>query len=87
MIEPTIAIKATKPTVRPTAPPVPSPPLLLFLTPKPLCEFGGAVGVTVTVRTSPVVVKMEMTGVGVHEDVVDLDVVAAWLAEACGELA
>lgn len=85
---PTIAIRATKPMVRPTAPPVPSPPPLLFLTPNPLCEFGGAVGVTVTVRTSPVVVKMEMTGVAVHVEDVEIDsdvAVEAWLVvDACG---
>lgn len=75
MIAPMIAIRATRPIVRPTAPPVPSPPLPLFLTPNPLCEFGGAVGVTVTVRTWPVVVKTEMTGVGVHVE--DLNVVVS----------
>ncbi len=85
---PTIPIRATKPMVRPTAPPVPSPPPLLLLTSNPLCEFGGAVGVTVTVLTSPVVVKMEMMGVGDHDEDVEADVVdtEASLAEAYGKL-
>jgi hypothetical protein len=77
MIAPTIAIRATRPTVRPTAPPVPSLLLPPFLIPNPLCELGGAVGVTVTVRTWPVVVKTEMTGVGVHVE--DLDGVVSVL--------
>lgn len=60
--------------MRPTAPPVLMPPLLVvsaFATP-PLtfCEevVGGVVGVTVTVLTWPVTVSREMTGVGVHVD-------------------
>jgi hypothetical protein len=89
MMAPTIAIRATKPIVNPTAPPVFSPLPLLFFTPNPLCEFGGAVGVTVTVRTSPVVVKIETMGVGVHvvdveeDSVVDME---AWLVVDAGSL-
>jgi hypothetical protein len=72
IIEHMSATRATKPTVRPTAPPVLSPPLPLFrATPVRLCEFGGTVGVTVTVRTCPVTVSSDVTGVGVHVDVAD----------------
>jgi len=76
MIEHTKATRATKPTVRPTAAPVPSPPPPLFLEiGERLCEFGGTVGVTVTVRTSPVTVSSDTTGVGVHVDVEEDEVV------------
>lgn len=68
-----IAIKATRPIVRPTAPPVVNPPLL-FETDELLLEFGGAVGVTVTVRTCPVIVSRDMIGVGVHVELVEPDV-------------
>lgn len=72
IIEHTRATRATKPTVRPTAPPVLSPLLPLFLAaPVRLCELGGTVGVTVTVRTCPVTVSSDVTGVGVHVDVED----------------
>ena len=58
--------------MRPTAAPVPIPPPPLFLeTALSLCEFGGTVGVTVTVRTCPVTVSSDVTGVGVHIDVED----------------
>jgi hypothetical protein len=74
IIEHMSATRATKPTVRPTAPPVLSPPLPFFrATPVKLCEFGGTVGVTVTVRTCPVTVSSDVTGVGVHVDVEDED--------------
>jgi hypothetical protein len=67
MIEQTRTANATKPTVRPTAPPVPSPLLfLLVVIPLEIEEAGGMVGVTVTVLTWPVTVSREVTGVGVH---------------------
>ena len=70
IIEHTSATRATKPTVRPTAPPVLSPlPPAFRETPVRLWEFGGAVGVTVTVRTCPVTVSSDVMGVGVHVDV------------------
>lgn len=63
------ATRATKPTVKPTAPPTLSPlPLLFFDTFGRLAEFGGAVGVMVTVITSPVTVSSDVTGVGIHVD-------------------
>jgi len=74
MIAPIIATNATKPIVNPTAPPVLSPPLFFLVTICPcpsFGEFGGAVGVTVTVRTCPVIVSSDMIGVGVH--VIDVD--------------
>lgn len=54
--------------MRPTAAPVPSPPLLLlsFVIAVELPEVGGTVGVTVTVRIWPVTVSSEVTGVGVQ---------------------
>jgi len=61
-----MATRATRPIVRPTAPPVLSPPLLACLIPVWLCDVGGTVGVTVTVLTWPVTVSREVTGVGVH---------------------
>jgi hypothetical protein len=67
-----IATKATNPTVSPTAPPVDNPPLLLFETVELLCEFGGAVGVTVTVRTCPVMVSSDIIGVAVQVELVSL---------------
>lgn len=72
-----IATRATKPTVNPTAAPVLNPFPLLFFSEigARFCEFGGTVGVTVTVRTSPVVVNTDTTGVGVQvedDDVVSL---------------
>jgi len=67
-----MATNATNPTVSPTAPPVDNPPLLLFETVELLCEFGGAVGVTVTVRTCPVIVSRDMIGVGVQVELVSL---------------
>lgn len=66
-----IAIKATKPIVRPTAPPVVKPPPLLFETDDSLDALGGEVGVTVTVRTCPVIVSRDMTGVGVQVELVE----------------
>lgn len=77
-----VPINTTNPIVRPTAPPVLMPPLLsvlAFATP-PFTFWGevvgGVVGVTVTVRTWPVTVSREMTGVGVHvgelDEVVDV---------------
>lgn len=72
-----IATNATSPIVSPTAPPVPSPPPLPFFagaSPLVACAFGGTVGVTVTVRTWPVMVSKDVTGVGVHvEDVEAVD--------------
>lgn len=68
MMAQTIAASATRPMVRPTAAPVLSP-LLLFLPcviPTALPALGGVVGVTVTVRTWPVTVSRDVTGVGVH---------------------
>lgn len=62
---PTIAISATRPTVIPTAEPAPKPPCDLDVS---LCTLGGAVGVMVIVRTSPVMVCREMVGVGIHVD-------------------
>lgn len=62
-----MATKATRPTVSPTAAPVESPLLSLdFLIALELPEFGGTVGVTVTVRTWPVTVSRDVTGVGVQ---------------------
>jgi len=80
IIEQMIATRATRPIVRPTAPPVLIPPSF-FLTDAPLrlAEFGGMVGVTVTVLTWPVTVSRDTTGVGVHviddedEDVEELE--------------
>jgi len=64
-----MATSATRPMVRPTAPPVLSPPLFLFFViPTALPEVGGTVGVTVTVRICPVTVSSEVMGVGVHVD-------------------
>lgn len=65
-----MATRATRPIVRPTAAPVLSPLLLLlpFVIPTALPAFGGVVGVTVTVRTCPVTVSRDVTGVGVHVD-------------------
>ena len=56
-----------------TAPPVPSPPPPLFagVSSFVACAFGGTVGVTVTVRTWPVMVSRDVTGVGVHVEDVD----------------
>jgi len=74
-----MATRATRPTVRPTAPPVlsPPPPPLLFLTSVRLDALGGTVGVTVTVFSWPVTVSSDMTGVAVHvedeDDVVDVE--------------
>lgn len=70
MIEQTRATRATRPMVRPTAAPVVSPPLLDvdFSIDAEFCEFGGTVGVTVIVRTCPVTVSRDKTGVGVHVD-------------------
>lgn len=60
----TILAAATRPTARPTAPPVPRPPLsLLELTPSMLGELVEALGMIVTVRTCPVMVSSEMIGV------------------------
>lgn len=51
--------------VRPTAAPVDNPPLLvLFGNKLEFCESGGCVGVNVTVRTCPVTVSSDTTGVG-----------------------
>lgn len=71
-----MATRATRPTVRPTAPPVLIPELLwLFVTPPEFAELGGTVGVTVTVLTSPVTVSRKVDGVGVHvEELEDEDV-------------
>jgi hypothetical protein len=66
----TMATRATRPTVRPTAAPILRPPALFRETPVKLCALGGTVGVTVTVLTCPVTVSRDATGVGVHEDVV-----------------
>lgn len=72
IIEHIRATRATRPTVRPTAAPVLSPPPPLFLEiAVTLCELGGTVGVTVTVLTCPVTVSSDVTGVGVHVDVED----------------
>lgn len=67
MIAQTRATSATKPIVRPTAPPVLSPPLLCLEDIEAvLGEFGGAVGVTVTVTGDPEIVESCVIGVGVH---------------------
>lgn len=79
MIPAIIATKATRPIVRPTAPPVDKPPLL-FETDDLFDSLGGAVGVTVTVRTCPVMVSRDTIGVGVHVELVELDVVDIWAA-------
>lgn len=64
-----MATRATRPIVRPTAPPVLIPELLLlFDTGATSAEFGGDVGVIVTVWTCPVTVSREVTGVGVHTE-------------------
>jgi len=69
-----MAISATRPIVRPTAAPVPSPPLFLsFVIPDELPDVGGTVGVTVTVRICPVTVSSEVTGVGVQVDDMEVD--------------
>jgi hypothetical protein len=57
-----MAIRATRPMVKPTAPPVPSPPPLLFCE-RSFCELPVAVGITVIVWTWPMVVKTEIIGV------------------------
>lgn len=81
IIAETMATRATSPIVSPTAPPVPSPFLELFsLTGATFWEFGGTVGVTVTVCTSPVIVSRETTGVGVQvEDVEDVEDVESFV--------
>jgi hypothetical protein len=67
-----MATTATSPIVRPTAPPVVNPPPLDFCdTGARFWEFGGTVGVIVTVLTDPVVVSREITGVGVQ--VIEVD--------------
>jgi len=89
MIPPTIATRATRPTVSPTAPPTPSP-LFLCELPVRLCESGGIVGVTVTVRTWPVTVSSDVTGVGVHvgvDEVVAEEVIGEDIWAAPDELA
>lgn len=64
-----MATRATSPMVSPTAAPVESPLLSLdFLIALELPEFGGTVGVTVTVRTWPVTVSSDVTGVGIQFD-------------------
>jgi hypothetical protein len=71
----TIATSATRPIVRPTAPPVLMPELLwLFDTGATSGEFGATVGVEVTVCTIPVTVSTEVTGVGVHVEGGELEV-------------
>ena len=74
-----IAILATRPIVRPTAPPKLRPPPLFLCTPVRLCALGRTVGVVVTVLTWPVTVSRNVTGVGIRivdneED--DFDIVA-----------
>lgn len=74
-----MATRATRPIVRPTAPPVLSPPLPLLLLVSEVDAVllwldGGDVGVYVTVLTCPVTVSTERTGVGVHVSVEELDV-------------
>ena len=60
--------------MRPTAPPVLIPELLLFFdTGATSAEFGGDVGVIVTVWTCPVTVSREVTGVGVHMEELELE--------------
>lgn len=68
-----IATSATRPIVRPTAAPVLRPLFLLFVViAAALPAFGGLVGVTVTVCTTPVSVSRETVGVGVHvEELLD----------------
>jgi len=73
-----MAIKATRPIVRPTAPPVLSPPewpfLMLGLVLVVASEGDeGDVGVIVTVCTTPVTVSILVIGVAVHvEEIEDL---------------
>jgi hypothetical protein len=67
MIKQMIATSTTRPMASPAAAPVLSPlPLLLCLIPVVEPEFGGTVGVMVTVWTWPVTVMSEIIGVGVH---------------------
>ena len=75
------AIRATRPIVRPTAPPVPRLPLLLFCV--RFSAFPVAVGITVIVWTWPIVVKIEMIGVKAS----DVDVEAEFLLAVWEQLA
>jgi len=73
----TNATNATRPTVSPTAAPVPSPlDFFLFFrdADEVSLEEGGVVGVTNTVITLPVTVYTEATAVGVHVDDVESSV-------------
>jgi hypothetical protein len=83
-----IATSATRPMVRPTAAPVLSPLLLLlpFVIPAALPALGGLVGVTVTVRTCPVTVSRDVTGVGVHveDEVLGCDEVVRGVVDVSG---
>jgi hypothetical protein len=71
----TMAIRATRPIVRPTAPPVPNP-LLPVLGINEFWAFAGDVGTTVTVWTWPTVVKVERIGEGVEDTEVEDSLVA-----------
>jgi hypothetical protein len=66
----TMAIRATRPIVSPTAPPVPNP-LLPLLGVNEFWAFTGDVGTTVTVWTWPTVVKVERIGEGVEDTEVE----------------
>jgi hypothetical protein len=88
MMVPMIATSATRPMVRPTAAPVLSPLSLLlpFVIPAALPALGGLVGVTVTVRTCPVTVSRDVTGVGVHveDEVLGCDEVVRGVVDVSG---
>jgi hypothetical protein len=80
-IQQMIAMRATRPIVRPTAPPELRPPPLFLDTPVRLCEFTGVVGVTVTVLTLSVTVARDVIGVGIcviddEEDDFEVEVMA-----------
>lgn len=52
-----------------------NPPAVLLETDDLFDSLGGEVGVTVTVRTCPVTVSRDITGVGVHVELVEPGVV------------
>lgn len=78
-----IAMRATRPIVRLTAPPELKLYPLFLDTPVRLCGFGETVGVAVTVLTWPVTVARNVTRVGIHvaddkeDDFDTVEVVAA----------
>jgi hypothetical protein len=66
IIQQRIAMRATRPIVRPTALLKLRPPPLFLDTSVRLCEFAGTVDVTVTVLTWFVTVARDVAGVGIH---------------------